>query len=197
MTAHCKPLVWGLLLIELVLLAAGATVAATRNPKQVVSVSIPKNLVRITIAHGCPRKITGFDGVFNPKARDLRSILVPAGASGGLICRYSPVLGEQAPNVLHGVLYRSVFISGAAAQRLASELDQLAAAATGKRHCPIDIARYDIAVFGFAHRADVDIWYGSTGCIAVTNGFTSRDVGGPFVAFFDRLAPPVLTLRRR
>ena len=94
---------------------------------------------------------------------------------------------------MHGGLYRTVEMSGAVASRLATEMDRLERFPRGKYNCAADSGRYEVIVFAYGNRADVDIWYHSDGCPGLDNSYVERGFRGlAYVNFekdFERIAP--------
>jgi hypothetical protein len=173
---------------------AGVGVALARathipNPLKIA------NPTHVFLENGCPSKIGFSRGENAPDHLD--AIMVPPEPTKALICRYSPIEGIQSPRVLHGFLYRSVHLGRSDARRLAEDLDRLRPFPKGAWMCDSDSVRYDIMVFGYSGRQDVDVFSYAEGCPSVNNGYLMKGFLPPFDAFvkdFDRLAPRVETL---
>jgi hypothetical protein len=148
--------------------------------------------LRVTIARGCPASIAGYRDVRNPAGALTGGHFVPPHPSEALICRFSPIDGAQGPGVSHGKLYEHSHAGSSPARRLAADLNRMPQR-TGDTACPADIGSYDVLVFGYAGRPDVDIWYASSGCPTLSNGETSTgDFSSAFADFdrtLNRLAP--------
>ena len=161
----------------------------------------PRRPVRITRASGCEQNISGYDGVDNPHNRDLRRFLTPASPESGLVCRYFPGGGPDNAPYIHGALYRTVALDRSDARRLVNELRALKV--NTKLHGGLfgcmSMARYDVLVFHYSSRSDIDLWLSSTGCPVINNGVMTPGIGAEGFATFekdlDSLAPPINEFR--
>lgn len=147
--------------------------------------------IRGTLAGSCPARLGRAADVRN-HGDGLADTFTPRYPRAGLICRYTSQLG---PN--NGRRYRSVPLDQADARRLAGLLNRIHAGVRGGAYtCPSDSGTATILVFGYQHRADVDVWYHDAGCPTVDNGARiAEEYGHPnfhdgFAPAVDRLAPP-------
>lgn len=146
----------------------------------------PTAPVRVTLIVGCPASVAGHDGVEN-NGPGLKDEIVPLTPTAGLLCRYSPLGGLQAPGVKHGVLYGQATLTAAQARTLASLLNRIPPYKRGEVfHCPADVGRHSILTFAAPGRSDVDVWVSDTGCPYVSNGH--RQAGEPSPALGDFLS---------
>lgn len=153
--------------------------------------------VRVTITDGCPRSIAHRDGVKNSGV-GLASRIVPGTPRTALICRYSPLGGEQGADVVHGVLYGSLQVTASEAQRLAALIDKIPHDSGGAHSCPADMGRIDVLAFALPSRSDLDVWASSTGCWSFTNGVRLTGAPSPaleaYETLIDRLVPGITVL---
>ncbi|MGZ3318582.1 MAG: hypothetical protein ACXU95_14940, partial [Isosphaeraceae bacterium] len=155
--------------LALAAVAAGVWLAFFRSSPEPLSLEHP---IRVTLARGCPSAIAGFDGVSNPDSRGLDHILVPEKPMRGLICRFAPVLASGKG----GAVSNSVQLAQGDARQLAHVLDQISPYhLSGPINCPSSPEQlFDVIVFGYAGKPDVDVWFAGTGCVYVENGFLVR-----------------------
>jgi hypothetical protein len=151
--------------------------------------------LEVNVAKGCPSSLTSFQDVVNTFPGPP---LVPAEPRTGLICRYGPVYGLGPTPASQRLLATSKRLNEAQAQELATVIRSLTlTVSVGAFSCPADFG--DVAVLGFAYhgKADVGLWYRTTGCQTVDNGRIGAFEGGNpslyngFVNLVERLSPPV------
>jgi hypothetical protein len=139
-----------------------------------------------TAMAACPRTISGHDGVHNT-GNGLAQRLVPGTPGAARICRYSPLLGVQAPQVLHGVLYAERALTAADASALATALNAIPADTSAEHSCPNDSGRVDLLAFRLPGRADVEIWSSSSGCWSFSNGRRRTGAWSPALEHYQAL----------
>jgi PASTA domain-containing protein len=147
---------------------------------------------RMTIAGGCNSTLRGFPlAATNPES--VGKLLTPPNPVKGLICRYFDVsdvfVSEQSPLYRGGDLrlYRSVPIDAGQASLLATELDKARSATLeedeSQNGCGGSGQSYDLYIFGYRNRSDVDVLYNPYGglgsCDELTNGYLS--LTGPYL----------------
>ena len=99
--------------------------------------------------------------------------IVPPGARGVLLCRYS---GLNTPSGDFRLTLSARVHDSATVARLARELDALAPT-TGVYHCPADSGADIVARFTYAAGPPNPVTIDLTGCNPVTNGHLQRDAG--------------------
>jgi hypothetical protein len=123
---------------------------------------LPK--LRVDVAAGCPKSVQRYQDVVNTFSGPP---LAPAGPSAGLICSYKPALGASSP----GSLSRQVRLTEAEARQLAAAVRKLALAPPrGIMSCPAAFGSVSLIGFSYPHRADVGLWYQTSGCQSLDNG---------------------------
>jgi hypothetical protein len=124
--------------------------------------------------------------------------LVPAGPSAGLICQYGRGFGSLSNSA---DLVLSTSLDRAQAQQLAAVIRQIALAPpSGTFSCPASSVGY-VTVIGFSYpgRADVGLWYTTSGCETLDNGrIGAFEDGNPsfyqgYETAIDRLSPPAVS----
>ena len=157
---------------------------------------------RMTVLGGCHRSLEArFASSFtrskvaNPDRDGLGQRLAPPDPTRGLICRYYP-WDNGIDNVIN--LYRATPLSEADARLLARELGHIREPV---RHietfgCGGPGGSYDMFIFAYEGRPDVDVLYDPygppDGCPDFTNGFLSATGGtGLFYSYVDAIAGPV------
>ena len=132
--------------------------------------------IRVTQATGCPASLGTAADVRNDPG-GLTGRLVPTGTqpASALICRYP---GMAVADRLHFPTGR-VVLGRAAAGELARALGQVSLGQpTGTFSCPADFNSVAIIVLRYPPRSDVDIWYKTSGCQTLDNGYVSAFEGG-------------------
>jgi hypothetical protein len=123
---------------------------------------------------------------------NLTSQLLPAGKpSAGLICRYNSSIGDGHPSALA----HATVLSTTAAQTLARSANAIwtGSAGSSSMSCPSDTGLYDVIVFSYPSQPDVDLWYHTSGCQGVDNGYISGgEDGNP--SFYNGFQPLVASL---
>ena len=156
--------------------ASGPWKPATQGPR-----------IRVLVSLGCPSTLDGYQGVSN-SGSDLADSLLPANPLSGLICRYGPGYGPESGASEHR-LYGHVVLGPAAARTLASVIDDISTAAPqGTFSCPADTGSHTTIAFGYASRADVDLWYADSGCRMLDNGRIGAFEGGN-PSFYEAFEP--------
>jgi hypothetical protein len=146
--------------------ASGPWKPATQGPR-----------IRVLVSLGCPSTLDGYLGVGN-SGSDLADSLLPANPVSGEICRHGPAYGPG-PAPSRERLYRHAVLGPAAARTLASVIDDInTAPPQGTVSCPSDSGSHTIIAFGYASRADVDLWYADSGCRMLDNGRIGAFEGG-------------------
>jgi hypothetical protein len=143
--------------------------------------------LRLTVSAGCPATVAGDVDVTNAGS-DLTSALLPSGVpTAALLCAYGPNVGPatagSAPQIDHWRLAAAGAATLAAAVR-GIPLSHLDDAMTS---CPMDDGAVTVLAFSYAGRADVDLWWSTTGCQSLENGDISASPYGPFQDTFDAL----------
>jgi|HubBroStandDraft_6_1064221.scaffolds.fasta_scaffold355586_2 hypothetical protein len=189
---------WGLAVVAIVFAgggtAAGFAVAGGANGDGAwFQPSSPK--LEVNVANGCLKSLASFQDVVNTFPGPP---LVPAEPRAGLICRYQPIYGLGPTPAGQRLLATSKRLNTAQAQELATVIRSLAlTASVGAFHCPADFG--EVAIIGFAYdgKADIGLWYRTTGCQTLDNGRIGAFEGGNpsfyigFVNLIERLSPPV------
>lgn len=143
--------------------------------------------IKVDVAAGCPRSVTMAQDVVNTFRGPP---LVPAGPSGGLICRY-----QGPPH--RGRLGRQTRLAAAGAKRLAAKVRALDLKAPGPALCPDDIGSFAMIGFSYPARPDVGLWYWTSGCQILDNGrIGAGETANPsfYVGFLqevNKLSPPL------
>lgn len=150
--------------------------------------------IRITVAGGCPASLgTAADVRNDPSVLEAR--LVPAGdqPDSALICRYP---GSTTADGLPSSKNRRIVLRRAAADALARALARVSLVQPkGMFSCPADFESLAIIVLHYAAGSDVDIWYRTTGCQTLDNGYILAFEGAnpsfynTFVDAYARLVP--------
>jgi len=99
---------------------------------------------------------------------DLKRALLPAAQpTAGRLCQCAGLNGSTSTLIAQRRLAATAVRGLAAAIRRIS----LSHADGGLTNCPADDGSADVLAFSFPRRPDVDLWYWSTGCTTVSNGF--------------------------
>lgn len=174
---------------------AAAGILATRGSSAGTWFRPGSPRLEVSVAGGCPGSVAGYADVVNTFPGPP---LVPAGPTGGLICRYGPGVGLGPNGDGHALLVSGTRLDQGQAQELANVIRDLnLAAAVGVAACPADFG--SVALLGFAYlgRDDVGLWYRTSGCQTLDNGrIGAFEDGNPsfydaFASVIDRLSPPV------
>jgi hypothetical protein len=193
-----RPPLWAVAVIAVVLAGGGTAVglAAAGDANGAgtwFQPSSPK--LDVNVAKGCPSSLASFQDVVNTFPGPP---LVPAEPRAGLICRYGPIYGVGPTPASQRLLATSKRLDEAQAQALATVIRALTlTVSVGAASCPADFG--EVAVIGFEYpgKADVGLWYRTTGCQTLDNGrIGAFEEGNPsfyngFVNLIDRLSPPV------
>lgn len=132
--------------------------------------------LRVSVAAGCPSRDQNDVGVSNTGA-DLRTSLLPSTApTAGLICRYA---GSG------GTALTSQRLDASGARQLAAAVGraQLAHLDDVETNCPMDDGSAVVFALAYPGRADVDLWWHSTGCQSIANGVISGSPGDALIPF--------------
>jgi hypothetical protein len=173
---------------------SGATAGAIAAPAVVRSANAsvwhvsrsPK--LRVKVAAGCPRRVPTDQDVVNTFPGPP---LVPSSPTAGLVCRYygSPRSGQ---------LGRQTHLDAAQAGALVNVVRKLDLAPPATdAHCPMDNRAFAVVGFSYHGRADVGLWYSTSGCQTLDNGVIgAAEVGNPsfyvgFEATINKLSPPL------
>ena len=121
-----------------------------------------------------PGSIAGYVDVTNSDPALRSQMLPPDRPTAGLLCRYQQ---RPAPS---GAQSAPIRLDAAEASRLGRSVNaiRLGSSGDGFTSCPDDIGLAAIIVFGYAAHPDVDLWYHSSGCQALDNGYVSAAEGG-------------------
>jgi hypothetical protein len=190
---------WALAVVAVVLAgggtAAGLAVAGGANGAGTwFQPSSPK--LEVNVAKGCPSSLASLQDVVNTFPGPP---LVPAEPRAGLICRYGPMYGLGPTPARRTLLATSKRLNEGQAQVLATVIRSLTlTVSVGASSCPADFG--EAAVIGFAYhgKADVGLWYRTTGCQTLDNGRIGAFEGGNpsfyngFLNLIERLSPPVV-----
>jgi hypothetical protein len=150
--------------------------------------------IRVTVAGGCPASLDAAADVRNDPS-GLTARLVPAGdqPDSALICRYP---GMATADGLPSPKNRRIVLRRAAADALARALAQVSLVQPkGMFSCPADFESLAIIVLHYAAGSGVDIWYRTTGCQTLDNGYVLAFEGAnpsfynTFVDAYARLVP--------
>jgi hypothetical protein len=152
--------------------------------------------LQVSVAAGCPGSVGSYADVVNTFAGPP---LVPAGPSAGLICQYGQDLGSGLPSSAD--LVRSTSVDRSQAQQLASVIREIdLARPTGTISCPAGwVGAVTLIDLSYPGRADVGLWYTTSGCATLDNGrIGAFEDGNPsfyhgFENAVDRLSPPAKT----
>ena len=133
--------------------------------------------IRVTLAGGCPHSLGVARDVTNPGAPSLvlrffhDPPLAATGATGGLVCRYATGVGTGATlsSELRLTPGQAGAVSGAAARMNTGYRPH------GETSCPGDPGQVVVLVLGYAHRADIDLWWHDGGCASVDNGYADAE----------------------
>ncbi|HYA01341.1 MAG TPA: hypothetical protein VEK76_13485 [Candidatus Binatia bacterium] len=143
---------------------------------------------------GCPASVVGYRDVVNTFPGPP---LVPADPSAGLICTYGPGPGLGPNGNGRGLLISSSRLDQATAQQIANTIRLInLAAPTGVFHCPADDGSVAVIEFAYPGRADVGLWWKTSGCETLDNGRIGAFQGGnpsfysAFEGVIDRLSLP-------
>jgi hypothetical protein len=130
--------------------------------------------LRITLVRGCPESIAGYVDVTNPDPALRSQMLLRDQPTAGLLCRYEQGSSQG------GVRPGPIRLGAVEAGRLARSVNaiRLGSSGDGSTSCPADIGLEDIIVFSYAAHPDVDLWYHSSGCRGLDNGYVSAAEGG-------------------
>lgn len=148
----------------------------------------------VSMNAGCPATDVGYRDVVNTFPGPP---LVPPGTTGGLICRYGagPHLGLNGAGT--GTLASSRRLGEAQADELANAIRQVNLDAPfGSSGCPADVGLVTVIGLAYAGRADVGLWYKSSGCQTLDNGRIGAFEGGNpsfyngFEGVINHLSPP-------
>ena len=162
--------------------------APTSAASSSVTTSSAGDRVAVTVAGGCPAGLGGAADVANDPA-GLRDRLLPSGAVAdvGLVCAYR---GTEAPATGHPT-GRARLGTGAAVH-LAAVIGRVSLTRpTGTYSCPAQFAGTDtVLAFHYRSGRTVDLWYLTSGCRTLDNGYTTayQVAGGSFAAFEAALA---------
>ncbi len=155
--------------------------------------SSPK--LEVNVARGCPSALAGLQDVVNTFPGPP---LVQGGPRAGLICWYGAIYRLGPTPASQRLLATSKRLDEGQAQELATVIRSLTlTVSVGAFHCPADFG--EVAVIGFEYqgKADVGLWYRTTGCQTLDNGRIGAFEGGNpsfyngFVNLIERLSPPV------
>jgi hypothetical protein len=190
-------------------LSATTTVGQDPTSAPSASPSIDPDVIRVTIADGCPASVaahregdsTAASWITNPETSGLLETFVPGEPTEALICRYTAV---RAVTVLPdggqlegGALYSGTHLGASAAGALAAVLNDISPS-TVAHGCvpPADKPRFTAIVFAIPGRSDVDLWLKDwLACPEVSNGSRSsgelvNGLGTTFLTELDAAAPP-------
>lgn len=183
----------------LVALAAGggaaAGVLATRGSSAGTWFTPGRPPLEVSVRGGCPGSVAGYADVVTAYPGPS---LVPANPTRGLICRYGPGVGIGLSASSRALLVSSTRLDAGRAQQLAGAIRQIRLTpSVGVFACPNDDG--SVAVIGLAYggRADVGLWYRTSGCQTLDNGRIGAFEGGNrsfyvgFEGVIDRLSPPI------
>jgi hypothetical protein len=157
--------------------------AATRS----VVAQAAAHRVAVTVAGGCPETLGHAGDVANDPA-ELRHHLLLVGPhpSAGLVCEYRD---RQHGGQASTQLTRSVPLDAGRAARLTSVIARVALARPrGAFHCPAAMFGTDTVIaFTYPGRRTVDLWYYTSGCRTLDNGYVRAYQAGnrSFYAAFE------------
>jgi hypothetical protein len=122
--------------------------------------------------------------------------LVPPDPIEGLICRYGPQLHLGQNGAGTGSLASSLHLRKEQAVALADAIRQIdLTSPPGSASCPADDGEVTLIGLAYADRADVGLWYKSSGCQTLDNGrIGAAEIGNPsfyedFASVIDQLSP--------
>lgn len=148
----------------------------------------------VSVNAGCPATDVGYGDVVNMFPGPP---LVPPDATGGLICRYGAGTHLGLNGAGTGTLASAQRLGEAQADELANAIRQVNLnAPSGSSDCPADVGLVTVIGFAYAGRADVGLWYKSSGCQTLDNGRIGAFEGGNpsfyngFEGMIDHLSPP-------
>lgn len=174
---------------------AAAAVLATRGSSAGTWFRPGSPRLEVSVAGGCPRSVAGYADVANTFPGPP---LVPANPTGGLVCRYGAGVGLGPDGGGQALLMGGTRLDAAQAQRLAGAIRQIhLTASVGVVMCPADLGSVAVIGLTYAGRADVGLWYRTSGCQTLDNGrIGAFEVGNPsfytgFEGAIDHLSPPV------
>jgi hypothetical protein len=152
--------------------------------------------IRVVVEDGCPRTLGRARDVEN-RPEGLATRLVPEGAEpvAGLVCEYTGSPTAKTP--LATKLARRVPLDAHQAARLAVATGHVSVApAHGTTSCPNpQLGSEAIIAFAYDTGRIVDLWYETSGCQTLDNGYVLAFQGGNpsfysgFQPVFDELAP--------
>jgi hypothetical protein len=141
--------------------------------------------LHVDVAASCPRSVSAYQDVANTFAGPP---LVPANPYRGLICRY-----YGAPHT--GSLGRQTRLDAAQAAGLANVVRKLDLKPPVLAMCPMDNGAFALIGLSYHGRADVGLWYATSGCQTLDNGrIGAAEVANPsfYVGFegaINKLSP--------
>ncbi len=174
---------------------AAAGVLATRGSSAGTWFTPGRPPLAVSVPAGCPTSVAGQADVVTTYPGPL---LVPASPTGGLICRYGPGVGLGPNGGGRALLVSSTRLDAGRAQQLAGAIRRIRLTpSVGTFACPSGDG--SVAVIGLAYggRADVGLWYRTSGCQTLDNGRIGAFEGGNpsfyvgFEGVIDRLSPPI------
>jgi hypothetical protein len=151
------------------LLALVISVVGCSSARATARIPARARPLRVELATGCPQSVKGFDGPANPNISHLADRIVPRAATGGVVCRYNAVEGNDVPTVTPGALAGTASLSPQQADLLANDANAIPQG-HGISNCPAGYGRFTIIAFEQASGPVVDVWLDDTGCGTVTNG---------------------------
>jgi len=188
-----------------------ASLTSASNVSTSTQVRQPRdpNLIRGTIATGCPTSVgghpdygsTGAEFIDNPERAGLADTFVPGQPTQALICRYAALDAvttlADGTKRMSGDLYSSTPLDASKAGALAATLNAIVPWDFTAGCMPTeDKARYTMIVFAVPGRADVDVWLKDWyNCPSVDNGVRGsgelvNGQGHDFLTQLNSLAAP-------
>jgi hypothetical protein len=131
--------------------------------------------LRVTVAGGCPANQKDI-GVSN-SGSGLSTSLLPGGApTAGLVCRYQGSSATPSSSQRLDAA-EAAGLAHAVGQAQLTHLDDVMTS------CPMDGGSFTVFALSYPGRADVDLWWHSTGCQSIANGVISGNPGDALITF--------------
>lgn len=146
--------------------------------------------VRVTMRSGCPARLAGDTDVTNSLPVLRRHLLPTQTPMAALICAYT----QRRSGAI--ALTHHVRLQQPAARSLAASINRIDVGYIGdmiQPGCPLGRGYAEILVFGYDTGASVDLWYDTSGCSSLDNGFISAQADGN-PPFYEGFMPAVARL---
>ncbi len=175
----CKP-VTALVRPVLATLRAAVVTAAAVTAAVVAGTAVAAPTTRTVLR--CSASDSGAGAGAGPPLRTLRvgagGVLVPAGATTLLVCRYTGMVEpppDPTPAPAFALEAQRLIVDGATVRSLAAQLDAIKPAPSGVMFsCPAGFGRDLIAEFGYPSGATDSVTIDTGGCNELSNGAVSR-----------------------